>query len=286
MKGEDNIKHLKIVVASLVALDALVWFLIIFPADSQDLELYFLDVGQGDSSLIIMPGGPKLLIDGGQPNGKLQANLENILPVNDRYIDLVMISHPQLDHFGGFVELVKDYKVGAVLLGGQTSQSSAWQELELVIREKEVARITLFSGDRIKYLDSQISILSPEKNGWARDVNDLSLVALLESEGAKVLFTGDISDETERRIADKYDVDADILKVSHHGSKYSSDWKFLSSVTPLISVIEVGKNSYGHPTGQTLARLASFGSQIYRTDLNGLVKITANDGKIRVFSGE
>ena len=95
---------------------------------------------------------------------------------------------------------------------------------------------------------------------------------------------GDVGGETEKQIANKYDADIDILKVSHHGSKYSSNLEFLKKATPVISVIEVGKNSYGHPTNQALTRLADLGSQIYRTDQDGLVKITADDGKLRVFS--
>lgn len=285
MRPEDKFKNLKILIGALIAVDVLVWAAIFSPREATNAEFYFLDVGQGDSSLVILPGGPKVLIDGGQPNGKLQANLERILPVSDRYIDLVMISHPQLDHFGGFVELLKYYKVGAVLLGGQTSESGAWRELERIIRDRSITRIILSAGDEIKYRDSSMVILSPKKGEWAKDINDLSMVGILDIGGVKAFFGGDISSEKERQLADLYDVDSDILKVSHHGSKYSSDPQFLREASPAVSIVEVGKNSYGHPTSQTLDRLANARSQVFRTDLGGLIKIIIDSGKLKVFSG-
>ena len=268
----------------MVGLDMLIWFLILFPASARGLEMYFLDVGQGDSSLIMLPGGVKMLIDGGQPNGRLEKNLEKILPMSNRYIDLVMVSHPQLDHYGGLVEVLKNYKVGTILTSNQVSEQAAWQALEKVIREKGIRRIILAAGDKIKYQDSYFDILSPRQSDWAPDINDFSLVALLESGGLKALFTGDISAEKEKELAAKYDVDVDILKVSHHGSKFSSDSMFLKESSPAVSVIEVGKNSYGHPTGEALARLANFSLQIFRTDLNGMIKLILDNGKLTIYT--
>jgi len=284
MLREDKFKYLKIVAAVLVGLDMLIWFLILFPASARGLEMYFLDVGQGDSSLIMLPGGVKMLIDGGQPNGRLEKNLEKILPMSNRYIDLVMVSHPQLDHYGGLVEVLKNYKVGTILTSNQVSEQAAWQALEKVIREKGIRRIILAAGDKIKYQDSYFDILSPRQSDWAPDINDFSLVALLESGGLKALFTGDISAEKEKELAAKYDVDVDILKVSHHGSKFSSDSMFLKESSPAVSVIEVGKNSYGHPTGEALARLVDFSSQIFRTDLNGMIKLILDNGKLTIYT--
>lgn len=287
---KDEFRFLKVALGTLVAIDLLVWYLILFPVEAKNLELYFLDVGQGDSSLVILAGGPKVLIDGGPINGKAQKNLETIFPINDRYIDLVMISHPQLDHYGGLIEVLKNYEVGAVLTSNQTSQNAAWQELERVIKEKKINRIVLAAGDKIKYQNSQFEILSPRQSDWAPDINDFSLVALLEhpykleNVGVSVLFTGDISSEKEKELADKYDVDVDVLKVSHHGSRFSSNSEFLKEASPLVSVIGVGKNSYGHPTREALSRLAHFSSQIYRTDRNGLIKVMIDSGKMKIYA--
>jgi competence protein ComEC len=289
---KDDYKFLKIILGVFVATDILVWGIILLPAKAKNLEMYFLDVGHGDGSLVILPrsagsgqaGGVKMLIDGGPINGKLEKNLEKILPANDRYIDLVAISHPQLDHFGGLIEVLKNYKVGAVITSGQTSQNSAWQELEKIIKEKRIRRIILIAGDKIKYQNSRFDILSPHPADLANDVNDMSLVAILNSGGIKAFFGGDISAEKEKQLANLYDIDVDILKISHHGSKFSSDPDFLKKASPLISVIEVGKNSYGHPTSQVLEKLKQISSQIFRTDLNGLIKITAENGKLKIYS--
>jgi len=284
---EDPFKYLKIVLAVLVGLDMLIWFLILFPAggsSASGLELYFLDVGQGDSSLIRLAGGVDLLIDGGPPNGRLEKNLAKILPIQDRYIDLVMISHPQLDHFGGLIEVFKNYKVGAVLTSNQVSQQAAWQELEKVIEEKGIRRIILSAGDKIKYQDSYFDILSPRTSDWAKDINDMSIVTILNTGGLKALLGGDISGKKEKELANLYDLDVDILKVSHHGSRFSSDSEFLKEVSPAIAIVETGKNSYGHPTKEALGRLANFSSQIYRTDEYGLIKLLLEGGTLKVYN--
>ena len=178
-------KQLSIVISCIVALDVLVWFFILYPAEAQNPELYFLPVGQGDSSLVNLPGpsagsgqAVQMLIDGGPVNGKARENLEKILPINDRYLDLVMISHPQLDHYGGLIEVLKNYEVGAVLFDGQRADGPNWAELEKAAREKKIPMVALYSGDAIKYRDSVFKILNPKPGEWAEDINDLSLVVL------------------------------------------------------------------------------------------------------------
>lgn len=290
MKEKDRVRVIKIAVWSLVLLDVLMWGIILFPAEARNLEFYFLDVGQGDSSLIKLPpagsgraGGVKILIDGGPANGRLEKNLENILPMYDRYIDLVVISHPQLDHFGGFLSMLKNYKVGAALMSHADRDAVSWEELKRIMEERKIRRIILNTGDRIRYGDSLITILSPNAGAAEKDINDLSLVTLIDSGGVKSIFAGDASSKLEKRLANLYNVDVDILKVSHHGSKFSSDPAFLKEASPVVSVIEVGKNSYGHPTKETLSRLANVSNNLYRTDKNGLLKIVVDGGQLKVY---
>lgn len=256
-----------------MAIDVAVWSLV-FSGNLRfkNPEIDFLDIGQGDASLIALPGGVKVLIDGGKPDGGIEKNLEAILSVNERYIDLVMISHPQLDHYGGLINVLRNYKIGAVLTSQANSENASWKELEKVIKEKNINRIILSAGDKIKYKEYKFDILSPRLTDNAKDINDLSLVAVLEAGGIKAFFGGDISGEKENQLAGRYNINVDILKVSHHGSRFSSDPEFLKEASPAVSVIEVGKNNYGHPTKEALARLAQFSGNIYRTDLNGLVK--------------
>ena len=277
---QDRFKFLRISLGVVILLDIIVWVSILLPPQLNN-EIYFLDIGQGDSSLVLIDG-VKILIDGGPMGGGLQDNLDRVLG-DDRYIDLIAISHPQLDHFGGLIGVVKNYKVGAVITSDADSNNSAWQEFKYILKEKEIPKIILSQGDTISYLENKFIILSPEKGSWVKDINDKSLVMLLESEGIKSLFTGDIARETEKRLISLYDLNIDILKVAHHGSKYSSDNSFKNEATPAISIIEVGKNSYGHPTNRVLNGLANIGSKIYRTDKDGLIKLIIDDSKIRVY---
>lgn len=277
-------KNLKIILALAVVADIAVWFLICNPLGTDATKLYFLDVGQGDSSLVILPGGAKILIDGGPMNGRLRKNLEEIFPFNDRYIDLVMISHPQLDHFGGLPDVFQSYDIGAVLTTDQSADNKYWKEFEKIMVEKRIPRITLAEGDKILNLDSQFSILSPSSGNNGKDVNDNGIVALLQSNDMKAFFGADIDAKKEKELARKFDLDADVLKVSHHGSRFSSDASFLKEVSPIFAMIEVGKNSYGHPTKEALARFRSFGAQVFRTDLNGFIEVLIEKGKMQVYT--
>src|SRR3989304_4153325 len=151
MKRPD--KNLPLVVLGLaLALDAFLWFLILFPGANSATEYYFLDVGQGDGELIRMPGNAKLLIDGG-PDNSLMGQLGSVLPVTDRYIDMVLMTHPQLDHFGGFIEALKNYRVGVFLGTGRAGTTDAYRELIEVIRAKQIPYIALMEGDKITYKD-------------------------------------------------------------------------------------------------------------------------------------
>lgn len=269
----------------LLILDFLVFRQIFSAARGEkNLKLYFLDVGQGDSEFVILPGGVKILIDGGPPNGRLLENLADILPSNERYIDLVMMSHPQLDHFGGLIEVLRRYRVGAFLWNGREGTSEAWGELKRAIEENSIQKIVLIAPDKIHYRESVFEILSPDKKFLAsKELNNTSLVAELASNNSKTLFTGDIGFEVENELSNLLTSDIDILKVPHHGSKFSSGANFLAAISPKIAVVEVGKNSYGHPTKEAIGRLESTGAKIYRTDKDGTVKFLVNGEKMKVF---
>ena len=273
------------IVFFLVGLNSLVWGRIFFSAAGSDfLEIYALAVGHGDSQLIRLPGGAKVLIDGGPPNGNLLASLADALPANDRRIDLAIISHPQADHFGGFVELAKRYDIGLFLTNGRPSGQTAYQELERITEEKNIDFLPLARGDSIAYVGSRFDVLWPALGAAAaKDLNEEALVVLLSSENASALFTGDIPAATERKLAAFLPGPIDILKVAHHGSKNSSDSGFLKVARPRLALIGVGKNSYGHPTAAVLERLAAVGSAVYRTDQDGTVRLAIDGRKIEVF---
>jgi len=271
MKG----KNLIFIFVLLFVFDLLVWRTIAFAKPADNLNIYFLSVGQGDSELVVLPGGIRVLIDGG-PNDKVSDDLASILPQTDRYIDLVIDSHPHPDHFVGLINVLKFYKVGAFIYNGRDGGPGAWQELLKVAEENKVPVEILAANDKIRYKDSEFDILSPDKNFInKKDLNETSLVALLKSGSFKALFVGDAGAEVEKYLlSKKIDVSADVLKVGHHGSKYSSIEAFLQSVSPKIAAIEVGKNTFGHPTPETLSRLAIVGAKVFRTDKDGTIKIS------------
>ena len=154
------------------------------------------------------------------------------------------------------------------------------------VKENKIPAVALAAGDKINYLESRFDILSPNENFInSKELNDTVLVALLQSQSAKVLFTGDVGKKIEDYLINKLDFKVDVLKVAHHGSKYSSGREFLAAILPKISVVEVGKNSYGHPTEEVLNRLAAVGAAIYRTDRDGTIKMVfpKKSSEIQVF---
>ncbi|OGG42947.1 hypothetical protein A3G50_00200 [Candidatus Jorgensenbacteria bacterium RIFCSPLOWO2_12_FULL_42_11] len=278
-------RNIALVVALFLSLDIFVWRTIALTKPSDNLNIYFLSVGQGDSELVILPGGVKILIDAG-PDNKVIGELDSILRPTERYIDLVIVSHPQADHFNGFIDVLKHYQVGAFIHNGRAGAAQSWKELAQTVKENKIPAVALAAGDKINYLESKLDILSPNENFInSKELNDTVLVALLQSQSAKVLFTGDVGKKIEDYLINKLDFKVDVLKVAHHGSKYSSGREFLAAILPKISVIEVGKNSYGHPTEEVLNRLAAVGAAIYRTDRDGTIKMVfpKKSSEIQVF---
>lgn len=272
-----------LIILFLAVFDVFIWGQIVFSAPNKNTEVYFLDVGQGDSELAVLPGNVKILIDAG-PNRKVLDELTSALSPFDRYIDLVVLSHPQLDHFAGLIDVLKRYQVGAFVFNGRRGETAAFGDLEKIIQENKIPIIILGEKDKIKYQDSRFDVLSPSKNLLSSaELNDTTLVMRLLSQNAKILFTGDIDSKIENYLAEKYELDVDVLKIAHHGSKFSSSEEFLRAATPKLTIIEVGKNSYGHPTEQVLNRLALIGAQIFRTDKDGTIKLVLDNGRINIF---
>jgi competence protein ComEC len=252
---------------------------------------YFLDVGQGDSELVILPGDVRILIDGGPANDKAAAALGKILPAGDRYIDLVMNSHPQLDHFGGLAAVLDGFKVGAFLWNGRSDSPNVaeWRTLVQKAGDDHIAMVPLAQDDTIRAGASDLRILSPDAElGQSAELNDTGLVALAETPDLRTLFTADIAFNVENYLLKRgaADLRADVLKIAHHGSKYSSGADFLRAVSPKAVAIEVGAgNTYGHPSPQTLARIASStNAQVFRTDQDGTVEIFEEDGRLKVIT--
>ncbi|KKU90936.1 MAG: Metallo-beta-lactamase family protein [Candidatus Jorgensenbacteria bacterium GW2011_GWA1_48_11] len=271
---------------AIIFLNFLVWtqvYAAVFKA--RDLKINFFDVGQGDSELVILPGGVKILIDGGPPNGRLLENLAEILPPTDRYIDLVVLSHSQLDHFGGLIEIIKRYRIGAFIWNGRGGIVPAFRDLMNLVEAKGTPSVVLARNDGIHYGASDLRVLLPDDQTLrSRDLNDTALVLELVSKNSRTLFTGDIGAETEKKVILALTNGVDVLKIAHHGSRFSSSEEFLGALQPKLAMIEVGKNNYGHPTSDVLNRLKNIGASIFRTDRNGNVELAIDGRRIKVFA--
>ncbi len=260
---------------------------------------YFLNVGQGDSELAIFPTGAKVITDAG-PGKQVASEAQSVLGTLDSYIDIAVISHPQLDHYGGFSELLSHYDFGLFITNGREAQSGSreWNGLIQSIKNKNVPILALGAGDRIFFGPAsagqsqtgqdKIEILSPNKKLQAsKELNDTALVQKVSMGAVTELLTSDIGDKVEKALLKSgIDLRADILKVAHHGSKYSSSAAFLKAVSPITAVIEVGKkNTYGHPTQAVLDRLAAIGASVFRTDISGTLNVHTENRELIVAAG-
>jgi competence protein ComEC len=250
-------------------------FFLFFYHPQRLLEVDFLNVGQGDSELIKTPYGQTILIDGG-PDNKVLAELGRNLPWLDRKIDLVINTHPHDDHVSGLIDVLKKYQVKKILMTGAQSNAPPFEEFLKVRAGKNTPVIIVSGQEKIRLGDDLVlEILYPGKNDLGADLNEDSIVAKLIYKDKSFLFTGDADDKTEAElIAEKIDLKADVLKVGHHGSETSSSLNFLRAVSPQVAVIECGlNNQFGFPKADTLWRLSKAGAKIFRTDLNGTVRI-------------
>jgi len=234
-----------------------------------------LDVGQGDALFIESPTGTQILIDGGPPN-KILGRLQQVMSPFDRNLDAIIITNPDQDHIGGLSDVLKVYKVGKVFESGTWSDSKIYLNLENEIKNKKIPDILAKKGMRLDLGGGAVmDIIFPDRDVINWPTNDGSIVARLSYKNTKIMLTGDATKKTEEIILydnKKGDPESDILKVGHHGSKYSTSEEFLKVVTPKYALISVGKeNKYGHPSPEILNRLSQFGTQILRTDQVGTI---------------
>jgi competence protein ComEC len=227
------------------------------------------------------------LTDAGR-GSRVEDALSRALKTSEKYIDLAIISHPQLDHYGGMRYVLDSYDLGAILTNGRAPDvvSPEWADMLAKIKEKGVPMIRVGKGDSIRFGEDKIKIISPDAALLrAKDQNESALVARAEVGGASVLLTGDIGKKTEAKLAaESPELDSHILKVAHHGSKYSVSASFFRSVSPILAIIEVGRNSYGHPSREALELFGERGVPVLRTDLSGNIYALLGAGELKVLT--
>ena len=235
----------------------------------ETFEVVFLDVGQGDA-ILIQDGEIQVLIDGGRDGLELLSRLGRYVPFWDRTIEVVIATHPDSDHIGGLPSVLRNYQVDTVMTNGQTSDTETSKLFEELVREKAKTRLTVALGTEILFPTSaKLSFFYPLTTIPADspiETNEGTLVARLDFLETSFLFTGDLPRE-EDALADIRPVD--ILKVAHHGSRFSTSDRFLDILKPKEAVISVGENNYGHPHPDVLMNLKERGIRAYRTDEEG-----------------
>ena len=254
-------------------------------SSSKNLEVDFLDVGQGDTILIKSPFGQNILVDGG-PDGKVVEQLGKKLPFWDKQIDLIVLTHPHDDHVTGLTEIIKRYDVRKILYTGVVHDAPnylAWLE------EARNKKIPLALVDRPQVIklgeNCELDVLFPQKSFIGQGIENLnnsSIVAKLFYGQTSFLLTGDAEIAVEKDLlAASVDLKSQVLKIGHHGSDTSSSEEFLEAVKPKFAVIEVGKdNDFGHPNLRILKRLERIGAEIFRTDLDGTIKFESDGMEI------
>lgn len=241
------------------------------------LSVYFVSVGQGDAIYVEFPDGRNALIDGG-PSSSASGPLAMFLKERGvSSIDHVMLTHPHSDHYKGLEHVFANYTVGTFY---DTRVDNSGATGDNAIRAKAaglgVQSVYPAPGDTLHWsAGAELKVLNschkPFSSKNSETLNNCSIVVRLAYGEASILFTGDAGEDIEARLVDEYGpaLRSKVLKVGHHGSRYSSTSAFLSAVSPEVAYIEVGDNNYGHPHPEAVSRLASAGAEIVRTDLSG-----------------
>ena len=280
-------------------------FFALFQFPDHQLHIYYCDVGQGDGIYIRMPNQADVVIDGG-PDTKILSCLGKYLPFYDRTIDLIVLTHPQKDHLEGLIDVVKRYTILHFSSTPIGHTSKGYQELAATIQAKKIPVTYLKAGDKINFENAEFSVWWPEtkwleetfpetdmdaqlgikkelqKLSTDKDLNLFSLYLNLKYGNFDAFFTGD-GDSQVQELLERLDLlhsipkDIDVLKVPHHGSKTGLNEKFLKHLSPKVSIISVGKNSYGHPANSILKLLQTYGTVLTTQEKKTIEVVT--DGR-------
>lgn len=243
---------------------------------NDELRVSFIDVGQGDSEFIELPNGETMLIDAGT-NETGKNVVDYIKSLGYTSINYVVGTHPHEDHIGGLDDVIKTFDIGSIYMPKVTADTKTFEDVLDAAESKNLMINTAKSGVSIMDTeDLSVKFLAPTLDIY-ENTNDYSAVVKVVYGDTSYLFTGDAEEFSESLITD--DVNADVLKVGHHGSSTSTSTEFLKKVSPSSAVISCGKdNSYGHPHSETLQKLADMGTAVYRTDELGTI-VSVSDGK-------
>ncbi|WP_410510113.1 lamin tail domain-containing protein [Methanosarcina hadiensis] len=254
-----------------------------YTPSGQNLTVHFLDVGQGDS-ILIEYSNKALLIDAGESD-QGQVVTSYLQDYGISTLDYIVATHPHSDHIGGMDDVLNNFQVEHFVDSGYPHTSKTYENMLTSIDQKDIPFEVVKAGQTINFDPAvDIEVLNPAST-YSDDLNENSVVLKVTYGETSFLLMGDAGLETEEHIMEAgYDVDSDILKVGHHASTSGSGPTFVSTVSPDISIIEVGtENSYGHPHSEILKRLHE-ASTVYRTDLDGTIVVTTDGSTYTVMT--
>ncbi|MFA7243830.1 MAG: MBL fold metallo-hydrolase [Patescibacteria group bacterium] len=278
----------KIILGVLIIILIFLWVTIAKSPTTDSLNIYFLNVGQGDAELI-QKGDYQILIDGG-PDDSILSEIGKIMPITDRRIDIVILTHPHADHLTGINQIIQRYEVGQIYSSGSITTSDQYLNFLNAVTSKNIPMSIPEIGDKISVFgDAELQFLWPGKKylGISGDnLNNTSEFVRFCEFSHCADFLGDM--ETDEQAiayaqlkANNVDYSADLLKISHHGSTNGTNATTLNEINPQVAVIEVGvENKYGHPHAATLDLLNSRNIQDYRTDRDGTIGFSLTPGGI------
>lgn len=233
-------------------------------ASTKQLEVHFIDVGQGDATLIKAPGGKTMLVDGGS-NSAGKDVVEYLKAKGIKSLDYVVATHPDADHIGGLINVLKSIPVKNFIDSGKAHTTDTYYEMLTLIDKKNIKYHVPTTGKTYQ-LDPKMKLEVLYANENASDNNDASIVLKMTYNKVSFLLMGDASVEIEDTLMATNNVAATVLKAGHHGSNTSSSAKFISNVKPKVGILSYGKNnSYGHPHAAIPSRLKNVGAKVYET---------------------
>ncbi|UOB76629.1 S-layer homology domain-containing protein [Bacillus sp. ZJS3] len=253
------------------------------PKPKGELEVHYINVGQGDATFIKSPSGETVLIDGGN-NGKGKVVANYLKGLGFQTIDYMIATHPDADHVGGLDEVLYAMNVKNVYAPKVSHTTQTFKDFLTAVANKGLTIKEAKSGVTLPINGLNSQFLAPVKE-YGNDLNEWSAVLKVTHGSKSFLFTGDAESKSEKDMVATYgsSLKSDVLKPGHHGSKTSSSQPFLDAVKPSIAVISAGAgNRYGHPTQETLAKLNAMSVKVYRTYLNGTVIINSDGSNISV----
>lgn len=276
-------KHSRIVKLALSIL--LVLSILVVPNCSQaatkTMTVHFINVGQGDSTWIHTPDGKNIVIDGGKKQAGTTV-VDYLKKKHVKTIDVLIATHPDSDHIGGMPKIIQSFNIKNVYAPKVSHTTKTYKDFLKAVKQKHVKIKTAKKGVKLPMQSVDAAFVGPVKTYSNSDTNDWSAVLRVSFKRNSFLFTGDAADRAEKDMMHTGEnLHANVLKVGHHGSQYSTSSTFLKKVKPAYAVISVGKNSYGHPTKATLDRLKKAKVKIYRTDKSGHIIATANGSSIK-----